>query len=266
MAFDLNNASSTQLLLALDCCRVTLVSHPKIVNQSVLDRLVANISTMVSGAHRSEQLLAGEKPSSQPKAADIYQRVCSIIGVILGRHRRRLADRYHLLIPVLQGLLRALFWPGTDSVGSMQQAATATALNTFGKTIPTWLRTSTEALPAEAAQQFTRLLSSICNPTVSAARQSSKRGRNELNDETKKARLFAGQQMQYLIMEYARSTLDGQINPLVKEHLMPGLYAVLDAMDRDLMRALNSGMDPSSRAIFKTLYDDWCRYGRWDKS
>jgi nucleolar pre-ribosomal-associated protein 2 len=128
------------------------------------------------------------------------------------------------------------------------------------------LRTSTEALPAEAAQQFTRLLSSICNPTVSAARQSSKRGRNELNDETKKARLFAGQQMQYLIMEYARSTLDGQINPLVKEHLMPGLYAVLDAMDRDLMRALNSGMDPSSRAIFKTLYDDWCRYGRWDKS
>jgi hypothetical protein len=52
-------------------------------------------------------------------------------------------------------------------------------------------------------------------------------------------------------------SLDGQIDPSVKEHLLPGLYSVMDAIDRDLMKALNAGLDPSSRAIFKAMYDSW---------
>lgn len=47
---------------------------------------------------------------------------------------------------------------------------------------------------------------------------------------------------------------------------MPGLYSVMDAIDRELMKAMNAGMDPSSRAIFKSLYDSWTAHGRWDKS
>ena len=128
------------------------------------------------------------------------------------------------------------------------------------------MRDSSEALPAASAGKLARLLSSICNPTVSAARSSKKRGHDELNDETKKARLLAGQHMQYMVMEFARCSLDGQISPAAKEQLMPGMYAVMDAIDRDLLRALNAGMDPSGRALFKTLYDEWTRYGKWDKS
>ena len=72
--------------------------------------------------------------------------------------------------------------------------------------------------------------------------------------------------MQYLVMEYARCSLDGEIKSEVKEKLMPGMYNVLDAMSRDVMRGMNAAMDPSSRAIFKGLYDDWTRFGKWDKS
>jgi nucleolar pre-ribosomal-associated protein 2 len=47
---------------------------------------------------------------------------------------------------------------------------------------------------------------------------------------------------------------------------MPGLYAVLDVMPRDLMRGMNAAMDSSSRAIFKALYEDYQRFGRWNQN
>jgi nucleolar pre-ribosomal-associated protein 2 len=72
--------------------------------------------------------------------------------------------------------------------------------------------------------------------------------------------------MQYLVMEYARCQLQGQLPPEVKTALMPGLYAVLDVMPQDLMRGMNAAMDSSSRAIFKGLYEDYQRFGRWNQS
>ena len=72
--------------------------------------------------------------------------------------------------------------------------------------------------------------------------------------------------MQYLVMEFCRCSLEGQIAPAAKERLMPGMYAVMDGIDRGLLRALNAGMDSSGRALFKTLYDDWTRHGKWNKS
>lgn len=87
-----------------------------------------------------------------------------------------------------------------------------------------------------------------------------------MNDETKKVKALAGEHMQHLIMEYSGCSLDGEISSAVKERLMPGIYTVMDAMSRDVMRGMNAAMDPSSRAIFKTLYDDWTRYGKWDRS
>ena len=46
---------------------------------------------------------------------------------------------------------------------------------------------------------------------------------------------------------------------------MPGLYAVLDVMDRETMRGMNGAMDANGRAVWKGLYQDWERFGRWDR-
>lgn len=255
----------TGMLLALDNCRAVLERHPLLVNQPTLDRLLASLHSAASSTTDDLQSLDDDMKKG-PSPVDLYQRLCAVIGAVLARHRKRLSDRYHLLLPVLQSLLRCLFWPGTDSILDDQRRFVTSTADTFSRTLPKWLRESATALPPSSADQLARLLSSICNPTVSAARSSKSRGHNELNDEIKRARQLAGQHMQYLVMEYARCTLDGQISPSVKEQLMPGLYRVMDAMDRDIMRALNAGMDASSRAIFKSLYDDWSRYGKWDKS
>lgn len=256
----------TGLFLTLENCRMVLQLHPLLMNQSTLDKLLASIS-MIGAYTTNESLLPGHiNQYCKPQPADIYDQFCAIVGIILGRYRRRLSDRYHLLLPVMQKLLRCLFWPGTEILQDRQRPVLTSTLGTFKETLPKWLHESTGPLPPSSAEKFSRLLSSICNPTVAAARSSKRRRHNELNDETIKARQLAGQHMQYLITEYARCTLDGQITPSVKERLMPGMYVVIDSMDRELLRAVNAGMDPSSRAIFKGLYEDWTRFGKWDRS
>jgi nucleolar pre-ribosomal-associated protein 2 len=256
----------TGLFLTLENCRMVLQLHPLLMNQSTLDKLLASIC-MIGTYTTSASLLPGPiNQDCKPQPADIYDQLCAIVGIVLGRYRRRLSDRYHLLLPVLQKLLRCLFWPGTEVLQDRQHSALTSTLVAFRETLPKWLHESTGPLPPSSAEKFSRLLSSICNPTVAAARSSKKRRHNDLNDETIKARQLAGQHMQYLIAEYARCTLDGQIAPSVKERLMPGMYVVIDSMDREILRAVNAGMDPSSRAIFKGLYEDWTRFGKWDRS
>lgn len=256
-----------ELFLALENCRMVLQLLPLTVNQPTLDRLLAFLCLIgTSSAQHDTQSARSTEGNHGPGPAEIYDKLCMVVGVILGRHRKRLNDRYHLLLPVMQKLLRCLFWPGVHGLQDRQRSVAADGLNTYAKSLPHWMRHSDQPLPPSSAEKFSRLTSSICNPTVSAARSSKAHGHNELNDATKRARQLAGQHMQYLVMEYARCTLDGQITPSVKDKLMPGMYSVLDSMDRELMRAANAGMDPSSRAIFKGLYDDWTRFGKWDKS
>ncbi|KAJ9603085.1 hypothetical protein H2200_012380 [Cladophialophora chaetospira] len=259
-----SHMSATGLLLALGNCKTVLEVNPLMVNQSLLDGVLAALHAATSTESGRLQSLEVVGTQASLNASSIYEGVCAIMGAIFSRHRRRLSDRHHLLLPVLQNLLRCLFWPGLQAVNS-QKGVAAHAISNFGKTLPRWIYDSALSLPLSSVDHLSRLLSSICNPTVSAARSSSKR-RNELNDEVKKTRKVAGQHMQYLVTEYCRCFLDGQILPAMKDQLMPGMYKVMDAIDRDIMRAMNAGMDPSSRAIFKNLYDDYVKYGRWDKS
>jgi nucleolar pre-ribosomal-associated protein 2 len=254
------NSQWRKVLLGLENAKLALEFHPKIVNQATIDALLSNINHLLSSS--SERSL-----DLHDESADlIFNRICDLLVTILSRFRRRLADRHHLLLAVLQQLLRSLFYPGSTNLSTRRVPVQGSNPTGFLNSLPRWLRTSKDFLPPSSAANYSRILSSICNPTVSAAKSSRKRGGSALNDETKQVRALAGQHMQYLVMEYARCSLDGEIRPHVKEKLIPGLYSVLDAMSRDLMRGMNAAMDPSSRAIFKALYDDWTRYGKWDKT
>ena len=215
-------------------------------------------------------------PKNGPAA--IYQRLCQLTSTLLTRFRKRLGGRYHLLLPVLQGLLRCLFRPiplPTSSKHPQIRDHQPPWLPTTSNTTTT--STMTDPLPSNSATHFTRLLTSLCDPTASSV--STKRNPSHhrssttglglvlpLTDATKKAKSIAGQYTQYLVIEYARCQLQGALPPDVKAALMPGLYAVLDVMGRDVMRGMNAAMDSSQRAIFKGLYDDYLRFGRWDQN
>ncbi len=104
----------------------------------------------------------------------------------------------------------------------------------------------------------------ICDPTVSSVRRSRNRSRLELNDETKKARSIAGQHLPYLMMEFCGCQLTGRLLPGMRAALNAGLYAVLGVVPAEMMRTMNAAMDSSSRSVFKALYNDYRRTGKWD--
>ena len=246
-----NPDSFEQFCLSLDYIKISLDRNPAAVNQWTVDDLVSTLALLTS-----PQASTISMPANGPAA--IYQRLCILAGALLSRFRTRLGGRYHLFLPAIQGLLRCLFQPIPIPTSSKQPQ--------IHRSQPHWLHSqkSLEPLDVRSATQFTRLLTSLCDPTASAVRSKTKN--SELVDETKKAKSISGQYMQYVIMEYARCQLQGQLAPEVKAALMPGLYAILDVMSRELMRAMNAAMDSSSRAIFKGLYDDYTRFGKWNQN
>lgn len=174
--------------------------------------------------------------------------LCRTFRTVLTTHRKKLGGRNHLVIPALQSLLRCLFIPYSPPDSSP---------------VP---ESQTSALGESHAAAYGRLLTMICDPTVSAVSRSSKphSRRPALNDETKTARSIAGQHLQYLLMDYCKSQLKGILPPALKTALTPGLYAILDVVTPEVLRTINAAMDPSSRSIFKALYDQHRRApGRW---
>lgn len=180
----------------------------------------------------------------------IHLGMCRLFGTLLAAHRKKLGGRYHLVVPALQGLLELLFLP----------YATRTPL--IGPPL-----TGEASVGKAHAAAYARLLTTLCSPTVSAVTRSwTNNKRQELNDETKKARSIAGQHLPYLIMDYCTCQLKGRLLPEVKTALNPGLYAVLDVVQPEVMRTMNAAMDSSSRSIFKALYEEYKRLGGGKRS
>lgn len=235
-------ADYRQFCLIAQCMGLIMRQKPWSMTQWGIDTAVSAITLTVSPSG----------PQLAPQhAGPVYQHLCGLMGSILAVHRTKLGGRYHLIIPLLQGMLRCLFTP------DVRRARSAKTIS-----LPPWLSGKGTKLDASSAAVYARLLTTICEPTVSSVTSSKNRSRQDLNDETKKVRAIAGQYLPYLIMEYSQCQLNARIPPVVKAALMPGLYAVFDVMSQETMRTLNAAMDSSSRAIFKALYDDYRRFGK----
>lgn len=233
-------------LLTAQCLGLVLQKQSWAVSQWHIDTLLCAITNLT---------LPPAPKYNRQHAGSIYTTLCRLCGTVLATHRTKIGGRYHLVVLALQGLLRCLFIPhGRNGVSAAVLV------------LPPWLYGREPILEESHAASFVRLLTTICNPTVSSVTRSRTRSRRELNDDTKKARSIAGQHLPYVIMVYCQCQLKGRLLPTVKAALTPGLYAVFDVMSPDTMRTLNAAMDSSSRAIFKALYDDYRRFGRWERA
>ncbi|KAK2744931.1 hypothetical protein FQN57_004060 [Myotisia sp. PD_48] len=235
-----------QLCLTLEFLNVYLRTQAKSVTQWHIDNLLANIAIVLS--------LSG--PQIDPKfASTIYTRLCNLLGTVFGLYRQKLSGRFQLLLPIMQALLRCLF----------NQDQTRPSGNFKGRLdFPPWM--GRERLQPEHSTQYSRLLGALCDPTVSSVQrnQGGHHSTAQLHDNTKKVKSLAGQYLQYLIMEYTGCQLRGYMSPEMKTALMPGMYIILDVMSQSTMRAMNSALDSSGRAVFKSLYDNYIRFGKWN--
>lgn len=260
--------SAVTLIARLELSKNIFEKHPSIINQNIIDKTLTSIALLTSSANK---LTLTDDPAS-PKPHHIYNCICTLILTLLTRHRRRLTDRHNILIPAVQNLLKCLFYPPTRGRLSTTRDTQPSKV-AFLDSLPHWLNppshTSTTTLPAASASRFSRVLQILCDPSTSAARHTlkgSSKGNNlNLTDETRQLRQQVSLHTQYLLITYTQATLDGYISPEVKEKLLPGLYSVLNATDVEVMRAMNASMDSSQREVWKDLYADWGRFGKWNR-
>ncbi|KAL8994716.1 MAG: hypothetical protein Q9169_005380 [Polycauliona sp. 2 TL-2023] len=216
---------------------VLMLAQPRIISQWHIDQIMAAITHCASSP--------ASNPEYSPKQTGLqYFALCRVFSTILAFHRKRLGGRYHLILLVVQALLRPLFIPFQGSYSNS----------------PTQLYTSAHA------KAYSRLLLQLADPALSSVahhnNKKRRKGHNPLNDPTKIAKSIAGQHLHYLIMTYCECLLQGRLEKEVREGLRPGIWAVLDVVSQETMRVMNAGMDKAGRAIWKGMYEEWRRDGR----
>lgn len=223
----------SECMLSMQCINMLLQNHTRVISQWHIDELLAAMTVKASNLGTQ----------SEENSGRLYIGLCRLFGTILAVHRAKIGGRYHLVVLTLQALLRCLFIPYKNSEAGGIEASV------FG---------------GSHAAAYGRILNMICDPTVSSVTRSRNRSRLELNDETKKARSIAGQHLPYLIMEFCGCQLTGRLLPGMRAAVNAGLYAVFAVIPPDIMRAMNAAMDSARRSVFKALYDDYRRFGKWD--
>ncbi|KAL8745984.1 MAG: hypothetical protein Q9190_001949 [Brigantiaea leucoxantha] len=206
--------------------------RPRVISQWHIDNITAAVAVVASKSNLQ---------ATSEQQAMIYIALCRIVVTILTLHRQRLGGRYHLLLPALQSLLRCLFIPYSYPP------------------VPV----SAHPYTVTHAASFTRILTMLCSPTVSAVSRRSKREQRSdnhiLNDPTKKAKITAGKNLHYLIMTYCHCQTEGRLTFEVKRKLEPGLWAMLEVVPMEVLRTMNAGMDAAGRGIWKGLWEEWRR-------
>ena len=241
---------ASMCILSLKCINTMLRSKAQCITQWHIDSIMACI------AITAQRL----KETHTPKAAfHIHIALTRIFGSILAVHRLKLGGRYHMILLALQALLHPIFIPFKASNRSKASPVNTTPIHDHSQTF-----TSTHT------ENLSRLLSSICDPTVSAVshrRSITPHNNNQhggaLNDETKKARAESGKHMLYFIMDFCVLQLSGRMTgERMRETLMPGIWAVLNAMNREIMGAMNAQLSVPGREIWREVYAEWKREGR----
>ncbi|EEY20792.1 conserved hypothetical protein [Verticillium alfalfae VaMs.102] len=81
-----------------DVVRLLLDQRATLMTQWNIETTLGAVSVMASGR-------GGVAVSSSPR---VYEALCSLVSVVIRRHRLRLEDHYHILLSTLEALLRAL--------------------------------------------------------------------------------------------------------------------------------------------------------------
>jgi nucleolar pre-ribosomal-associated protein 2 len=187
---------------------------------------------------------------SATSAPHIFTRLCETSRLVLLVHRNKSGGRSHLLLPLLQGLLFCLFMPTSARSGAL----------------PSWLRSNTPTEPVcltpTNAAQFTRLLSTLCNPpqsTISKAHQRSSRNSKDLNDPVKAAREKTSHFLYPFLASLCRFQLSGRLLPAVRTKLMPGLWEVVGtaSLHKEGLDAMFAGLSRSEKDVWRSVWGEY---------
>ncbi|KAF2264820.1 hypothetical protein CC78DRAFT_568059 [Lojkania enalia] len=227
----------------LDSIDTILLEKSSLLSQPNIESTIRTLTALTS---RSSPALP---PISAPQ---IYTRLCKTTRLVLLLHRSRLGGRYHIFLPLLQGLLSLLFIPNTAR----------------GTTHPAWLkyRASADApITPQHATHYTKLLSLLCSPPLSTLSKSHHRrttsSKHVLNDPVKAARSYASQFVYPLLASFCRFCLSGRLDGAVRPKLMSGVWEVVSVagLDKEVLDAMYVGMSSECRDVWRGVWEEWGR-------
>src|ERR1700712_4069548 len=210
------------------------------ISQFGIEKLVSTFTSIAS---------TGSKGLPRSYSSSIYLRLCHTANTLIDRHRKQLGGRFHILVPLLQSLLTCLFVPHTRAKLSAS------------KTPAAWLFSQPGVLTGEHGTAYTRILTTLTQPTVTSAAGARttflSNKTPDLVDQTRMARQYAAQFVPYVLLQFCSMQLVGRLDNEVNQALKPGLWACIDAVPREALRGMSSGMGRDDREIWSALWADW---------
>ncbi|KAK6341055.1 hypothetical protein TWF696_009364 [Orbilia brochopaga] len=181
----------------------------------------------------------------------IFIPLCSILANNLSSQRFRIKGRHGLFVSALEALMTLLFLPRVAG-----RRKTDMGIH------PPWLSSlKSWTVTKEAAIAYCRLLTMLCNPSTSSVRLNRKA--DSLSSATVAAKKAVEIHVPSLLNKYISLSLTCHLASDVRAALTPGLYAMFDVMQPSTLRSLNMSLDNPGRVIFKSLYEDWNKFGKW---
>lgn len=182
-------------------------------------------------------LVSPERASQAPVVP--YAWLCRLVEVIIKKHRLRLEGHSHLLLAVMQALLRNLIL--SQVVGDAAK--------------------DHQAFQESKAHLYARLVTLICEPTAGAVSRS--QHQNALDSATDVAKRSAGRYMYLILMQYVKLQLEADVPRPVREALEPAINSMFDVTPPEVRKILNDAMDGSGRAILREMYKRYTKFGKW---
>ncbi|KAK3375366.1 Urb2/Npa2 family-domain-containing protein [Podospora didyma] len=219
--------SAAEFILATKILNLLLNQKSACMTQWNIELTLSTVSTICSS-----------KGMAAPSSPKMYDSLCTLVETVIKRHRRRLDGHFHILVTVLQSLLRRLVSRPRDTEASQWE---------------------------KHAKRFSRLITLICEPTIASvsSRSSQAPGGSLLDSEKDRAKRYAGAHMYLVLMQYVKLQLEHVVPHCVREVLETGMYSVMDITTPDGLKIMNDAMDPSGRIIFKELYKQYQKFGKW---
>lgn len=241
------SGSAAEFVLISQTLELLLDKKAGAMKQWNTELTLSTVSTICASPPR-----AAEAVRASPRT---YIWLCRLVEVVIKRHRLRLEGHFHLLVTALQALLRLLVVPWASPPATpppQDSTATAAGPSAPGRGQPA---------AAAAAAVFARLLTLVCEPSAASVTRGQAPG--ALDSAVDAAKRSAGQHMYLVLMLYIKLQLERPVPRAAREALRPGVYAILDITPPEGRRIVNEAVDGSGRAIFRDMYRQYDRFGKW---
>ncbi|KAK9241449.1 Urb2/Npa2 family-domain-containing protein [Lipomyces kononenkoae] len=261
LVLGLSKITSPKLFLSiLHMLESVLKEQPSLVSPFVYEQICI---FMILSTSRSGPPLFDEYDID-----DLYLRLCSITSTLLLSFRKFLRGHHNLIIRILQNLLYALCVPRPFGAS---RRIDKSIQNHWKRAI--WL-SRTSACSASCALAYSRLISNLCEPPTRSGKDSGKRISEDgpeapsfsLSSAAGASRRALSKHAPYLLVEYCYANLNYNFDPEVRQALTQGVYTLLDSLGQNELKITNAALDMAARAVFKSVYEDYLKFGKWHES